>query len=72
MGTTTRCEYRFQASILDVILFRVILAAMSIDPDLCFLICARTGFEQPPVYSPVISFCAVASDRHFVPEKNEQ
>jgi len=57
---------------LDVILFRVILAEMSIDPNLNFLICARTGFEPQPVYSPEIPFTAAACSHHFVPEKNQQ
>jgi hypothetical protein len=57
---------------LDVILFRVILREMSIDPNLCFLICARTGFEPQPVFSPEIPFTAAAGDRHFVTEQTLQ
>jgi hypothetical protein len=69
---TTRFEQRFQASILDVILFRVILTEMSIDPNLCFLICARTGFEPQPVFSREIPFTAAACGRRFVTEHTQQ
>jgi len=56
---------------LDVISFRVILTEMSIDPDVCLLLCARTGFELQPVFSPEIPFTAAACDRRFVTEHTQ-
>ena len=57
---------------LDVIWFRFILTEMSIDPNLSFLICARTGFEPQPVFSPEIPFTAAACDCRFVTEHTQQ
>ncbi|MGD0085874.1 MAG: hypothetical protein ABSC24_01975 [Verrucomicrobiota bacterium] len=45
---------------------------MSIDPDVCLLLCARTGFELQPVFSPEIPFTAAACDRRFVTEHTQQ
>jgi hypothetical protein len=57
---------------LDVILFRVILTEMSIDPNHCFFACARAGFETQPVSLPLSPVVVIASDRHFVTDQTQQ
>jgi hypothetical protein len=62
----------FQASMLDVILFRVILMKMSIDPNHYFVACATTGFKRPSAFSPAIPVVAIANDRQFVTDQTQQ
>jgi hypothetical protein len=48
------------------------LLEMSIDPDYCFVACARAGFESRPASLPMPPVVVVANDRHFVIDQTQQ
>jgi hypothetical protein len=57
---------------LDGISSAAILMEMSIDSNHCFVACVMAGCEHRPAFSPAASVVAIANDRHFVTDQNQQ
>jgi hypothetical protein len=67
-----KSRHDWRPSKLDANLSRVILIAMSIDLNYCFVACVRAGCEHQPAFSPAAPVMVVTNDCRFVPDQPQQ